>query len=75
MLNAGSPLNQDGIPMLYSIIFLSSPDSLSISIKAVTPLPNNRKKRLAALEIVTQSKEGRFIAGKNSVYYLPSPSN
>ena len=54
-------------PMLHSIIILSSPDS--ISIKAITPLPNRKEKRLAALETVTQSKEGRFIAGKTFLIY------
>lgn len=47
--------------MLHFIIILSFPDSLSVSIKAVTPLPN---RRLTALEIVTEFKEKRFIAGK-----------
>lgn len=45
-------------PMLYSIIILSSPDSLSISIKSVTPLPNRK------LTPLKYFKEKRFIAGK-----------
>ena len=50
-------------PKLHSIIILSSPDS--ISIKAITHLGQiEKKKRLTALEIVIQSEEGRFIAGK-----------
>lgn len=61
--------------MLYSTIFLSSPDSLSIYIKAITYLCQTKggKKKTAALEIVTQFKEGRFIAGKTLflIYQVP----
>lgn len=48
-------------PLLHSIVILSSSDSLSISIKPVTPLPN---RKLIALEILSQSKRKRFIAEK-----------
>lgn len=59
-------------PKLHSIIILSSPDS--ISIKAITHLGQiEKKKRLTTLEIVIQSEEGRFIAGKTLflIYQIP----
>ena len=71
-LNVCSPLNQDGIPQAslhhYSII-----SGFYFHKSNNTSLPNRKEKRLTALEIVTQSKEGRFIAGKTLflIYQIP----
>lgn len=62
--NVCSPLKQDGIPHAsfhHSTVIISSQDSFSIYIKAITPLPNRREKRLAALEIVTPKREGLLL--------------